>query len=1062
MLRTLFDGSFRHFITFALILLLILVLILPPISLPERLGLPNLQNMVAISQGGGRIEAGVGGMIADTAGVAVIFFPEHVTQGFQVSLGRVPNDRLANLPVANRAWQSAVDALQPAGLVPLGDLIEIRVDEAAQPAAVTVRVPLPEDPVQPETLKLVTWRDERWEILPSTLIRSEVLLESSLNTLPDNVLLVKDNTSHLATVALLLEGDQIPAPSQAAANVDYVGIHYTRLRGDGGLEGSINPLQSETTPFYLAISNVQPDGVVRSDLLINMLLSPGQIENQMNAIREAVETYGFQGVFLDYRGLSLQPGAGPQFTAFVQRLKAELQALDRSLAVRVEMPRPISAEAWDTLGYEWTELGQTADSLVIPTPINPENYRPGAYPFESLLQFAAGRIERHKLAIALVPNSVARINNTFVLRPFTEAVSGMMGKLELQSADSALLMRMNRDHLRSAPVYDPVLYQFRYAIFGTDNMSYEVHVSDAASLRYQLGTLWRYNIPHVVLDLTGYVDVDPNVWTALSDFKSARIGDDLLPTEYKIQYEIAQDGERKASLAAPFLETDRRFPLEASGTYLVEATMFIDGTLQESLQDTGEIQASLVAPRAVQSPNDPVATEPLLVPGPDSNLVARNGPGNSNPQTEVLVKGQPYDIVGRNNDTTWIQIEDERGPVGWVTVIEASAFIQNPERIQELPVTALRQAALVNTPSAPAGTATPSHLWGYGVQAHLLGVDAEQALLLTQQLGFNWVKQQIRWQDFAETANITDWSSIDPVVGVADRRNISLLFSVLAAPDWAREPNFDASVVGPPADPATFARFLSQMASRYCGRAVKAIEIWNEQNLHYEWGNLPLSPADYVRMLRLASESIRRECPSMLVISGALTPAGNNGAPTSRGGTSAVDDVEYLRQMLQQGALNYVDAVGAHPSGYNVPPYATLENYCQILTQTGNANFGSGCERNSPHRSFSFQSTMLSYRELVAQYDASKPIWPTEFGWAVSAVPYANYGYALDNTYQEQAEWTVQAYTMMKEWGWVAAPILWNLNFRVIAPGTEREQWGIVNTDWTPLPVYDALKAMPK
>ena len=51
---------------------------------------------------------------------------------------------------------------------------------------------------------------------------------------------------------------------------------------------------------------------------------------------------------------------------------------------------------------------------------------------------------------------------------------------------------------------------------------------------------------------------------------------------------------------------------------------------------------------------------------------------------------------------------------------------------------------------------------------------------------------------------------------------------------------------------------------------------------------------------------------------------------------------------------------------------------------------------------------------------------------------------------------------MMKDWGWVAAPILWNLNFRVVAQGTEREQWGIVNPDWSPLPVYNSLKAMAK
>ena len=66
---------------------------------------------------------------------------------------------------------------------------------------------------------------------------------------------------------------------------------------------------------------------------------------------------------------------------------------------------------------------------------------------------------------------------------------------------------------------------------------------------------------------------------------------------------------------------------------------------------------------------------------------------------------------------------------------------------------------------------------------------------------------------------------------------------------------------------------------------------------------------------------------------------------------------------------------------------------------------------------------------------------------------YQHYGFALDNSYQEQADWTVQAYMMMKDWGWVGPAFLWNLNFAVLAPGTERALWGIVTADWSPLPV---------
>ena len=51
---------------------------------------------------------------------------------------------------------------------------------------------------------------------------------------------------------------------------------------------------------------------------------------------------------------------------------------------------------------------------------------------------------------------------------------------------------------------------------------------------------------------------------------------------------------------------------------------------------------------------------------------------------------------------------------------------------------------------------------------------------------------------------------------------------------------------------------------------------------------------------------------------------------------------------------------------------------------------------------------------------------------------------------------------MMKRWGWAGPAILWNLNFRVVANGTEKAQWGIVDANWGNLPVFNALRDMPK
>ena len=191
----------------------------------------------------------------------------------------------------------------------------------------------------------------------------------------------------------------------------------------------------------------------------------------------------------------------------------------------------------------------------------------------------------------------------------------------------------------------------------------------------------------------------------------------------------------------------------------------------------------------------------------------------------------------------------------------------------------------------------------------------------------------------------------------------------------------------------------------------------------------------------------------MLVISGALTPAGN-------AGPYAVDDFAYLEAMYQSGLAGYADGIGIHASGYNIPPTVTWEGACAVVEAQANI-FRGACD--TPHHSWSFRSTVEGYRNIMVVYgDAEKRLWPTEFGWAAGGAFNPAYMYADDNSFEEQAAWTVEAFEMMRTWGYIGPAFLWNLNFRVVADGTEKAQWGIVRNDWSPLPVYGALKAMAK
>jgi hypothetical protein len=344
--------------------------------------------------------------------------------------------------------------------------------------------------------------------------------------------------------------------------------------------------------------------------------------------------------------------------------------------------------------------------------------------------------------------------------------------------------------------------------------------------------------------------------------------------------------------------------------------------------------------------------------------------------------------------------------------------------------------------------------FGYGIQAHMVhNGQAGQVMAMTKGMGFNWVKQQVEWKHFESAKGNYQWGALDEIVTAADAAGVKIMWSVVNAPMWARGGQ-DTSVGGPPNNYGDLADFLGAMASRYCGSSVKAIEVWNEQNLHYEWGNMKIDPAAYVAMLRPSYNRIKAACPNMIVVSGALTPTG---APPPR----AMDDYQYLEGMYQAGLKNYCDAIGAHPSGYNVAPWVKGgQAACDFITQQ-NSSFRGPC--NTLHHSWSFYATLNGYYNIMKKYgDGRKKIWPTEFGWATNWIGDPSYGYAQDNTRAEQAAWTVESYKLMKKWGFVGTAFLWNLNFEVVAPGTEKAQWGILNGDWSATETYRQLKALPK
>ena len=337
-------------------------------------------------------------------------------------------------------------------------------------------------------------------------------------------------------------------------------------------------------------------------------------------------------------------------------------------------------------------------------------------------------------------------------------------------------------------------------------------------------------------------------------------------------------------------------------------------------------------------------------------------------------------------------------------------------------------------------------LEGYGFQAHLYNLDRSLVTRLTKDAGFDWIKQQVVWfYTEPDQKGAYDWRELDKVVNAVREAGLKFLVSVVRAPNWA----IGGRDHGPPDNPADLTDFMQALASRYRGY-VHAYEVWNEANLSREWGYGRLNAGEFVELLGAGYRGVRAGDPDAVVVGGALTPAGDVDVPDQK--IQAIDDLRFLRQMYEHNGgvvKDYFDAWGVHPGGFNNAP-----------DQPMGSDRGNGW---NGHHSFYFLR-FTEHRQVMEEFgDGHKPIWFTEFGWSTENSD-PNYGFGKDNSELDQADFLVRAFDLVRsDYPYVTHMFVWNLNFQmVVPPEDEKYPFGVVLSDGSPRPAFEALKAMDK
>ncbi|MFC2029487.1 hypothetical protein ACFLWA_02020 [Chloroflexota bacterium] len=983
----------------AIVVLLITVILLPPVSAQRRI----------LDAGYVKIDNEDGGAISDPDGMQIYLLPDGLEKDVKLKEESIPMASFMD-GSAGRDLEEAARAL-PSHLRVKSPIYTVRV-KGRMPENVLLSVPVPNNAEPYETLSLYSWNGTEWTFLPSVIVAEDDILESTLNHVPEAVAVVQSAAQAPRVSAELPEFVSLPElGDQALAELNPLGYS---LGADQIVEGNLASLPAmDGQESYIVLPNLRnwtDDGVVRSDLVDNMLIVPESQDALVQSIVALVVGEMYAGIDLDYQGIN--PELRNDYTTFVQKLAGELHNSGKRLTVHTGVPVQLSADSWDTGAYDWWALGQAADGLKFPTVQDPAAHAPGGQ-MEQLLRWAVGQVERYKLQPEFSARTVESAGGVLLERTYRDALSELSQVAFKDGGEGPVAPGQQVTlGLESAGLqHDPATGRHWFTYY--DEASGEqrtIWLEDAGSLGAKLALLSRFNVGGVSLEALWDEGNDPRMWEVVRQYQAAP--------------------------QMPASPIDSNFSL----VWRVEDTS--GGQVWET--SSGIEQADYVW-TAPDSPGEYTI---------GAHIVANNGQTVSGGEKVALVVSRPTETPTPLPSPTPLPTETPTPVPTTPTPEVAVEPTATPEPTAKPKSSGGGAAAPKPTAKPKASKPKVNTNFGYGIQAHMVD-NGQEGMVMSQinDLGFGWVKQQVEWKHHEPAKGSYNWGSLDAIAAAADAAGVKVLWSAVNAPGWSR-PGGDLGVGGPPNNPNDFADFLGALAGRYCGGSVKAIEVWNEQNLHYEWGNMDINAAAYMNLLRPAYNRIKQVCPSMIVVSGAPTPTG---APAPL----AMDDFVYMEAMYQNGLKNFSDAIGAHPSGFNVAPSVKGgAAACDFITKDG-ASYRGPC--NTQHHSWSFNATLNGYYNIMKKYgDGGKKIWPTEFGWATGWTGAPGYDYADDNTLDEQAAWTAESYQLMKQWGFVGVAFLWNLNFRVVAGGTEKAQWGIVWGDWKPTPAYNALKSMPK
>ena len=889
-----------------------------------------------------------------------------------------------------------------AGVGPLPAYVAVQsnvyVVEADAPASGRVAIKYPPNS-NPATLDIYGWDGSNWFFVPTQVDEANqqlVTLEPAnyqaytlVNTDTDTVAVGGTTTSDVPETVKPYLTELMAGP--------------LLLAGSGNLQGEAPDVSGNDLDTYLWVTNV---GAVVDQAALSTLLSDTTLQtNQINALVNTAVSGGYNGINLDYQGVDDSQAAA--FTSFTQSLADALRAQGLKLILTLGTPQETGGN-WDSGGQDWATLGQIADIVYVQMPLDPTAYGPGGLA-EQLLEWGSHQIDRNKLVALVQSSAVDRIGEAFTGLSNEEALANF-GSLEFtaggeqvgpgEPVEAALVGS-------ASPLeWDGAALTYRYSYEDENGQTHLVWLGNPASLAQRLELADKFNLKGIAVrdleSLTQEAGLDAAFLSALSDAPLPEA------SGAAIVWTVRDESD---SIIASNSGSEMTFSWEGSpepGTYTLDVSFALGDTvlpLASTAVVVGEPEETVAEaePPAEEAPAEAAGSAAAAGEIGDADAVVRVdanvrvGPGVIYGLVTGGIQAQTkVPVLGRNADATWLYILMPDGETkGWIfaELLDLNPTL-NVSALEEIEVTA--EALPPSSGGADnggdsggggGGSSPPPPVSAPPVTNAAFELGGQTQTFANPQVmsaaGMNWVKFQQKWGPGANPADLA--GRINNARGAG--------FKVLL------------SIPGTPyPDSINYAEYVQYLAG-VAALGPDAIEVWNEQNIDFEWPAGQIDPASYVNnMLAPAYNAIKSANPNVMVVSGAPAPTGFDN------GTNAWSDSRYIAGMAAAGAGNYLDCVGVHYNAGATSPSQT-----------------SGHPAGSDHYSWYFWPMVNLYYNTFG-----KPLCFTELGYLTGedygGVP-SRFAWASNTTIEQQAAWLAEAVSLSASSGKVRLVIVFNVDF---------------------------------